>query len=145
MESLVLPIVTDESFRYHLATPPSKKAASGPWPGTGHGQVFATSQSDLHLPKLRRLAADGDTGVTIMAILVIGCILTTASCIVAWGRFGILTEFSFFPLWLGYILTVNGLIEIVTGTSLLNERAPLLRREQGCALRETILPLARTR
>jgi hypothetical protein len=54
-----------------------------------------------------------------MAILVIGCILTIASWIVAWGRFGILTEFSFFPLWLGYILTVNGLTEIVAGTSLL--------------------------
>jgi hypothetical protein len=54
-----------------------------------------------------------------MALFVVGCILTTASWIAAWGRFGILTEFSFFPLWLGYILTVNGLAEIVAGTSLL--------------------------
>jgi hypothetical protein len=62
-----------------------------------------------------------------MAILVIGCILTMASWIVAWGRFGILTELSFFPLWLGYILTVNGLTEIVTGTSLLTR----MRRSFG--------------
>jgi hypothetical protein len=54
-----------------------------------------------------------------MPILIIGCTLTTASWVSAWGRFGILTEFSFFPLWLGYILTVNGLTEITAGTSLL--------------------------
>ena len=54
-----------------------------------------------------------------MAILVIGCILTVASWIAAWSHFGVLTEFSFFPLWLGYILTLNGLGEIVAGTSLL--------------------------
>ena len=54
-----------------------------------------------------------------MAILIIGCILTITSWVVAWGRFGVLTEFSFFPLWLGYILTMNGLAEVFTGSSLL--------------------------
>jgi hypothetical protein len=55
-----------------------------------------------------------------MAIFVVGCILTAISWITAWAHFGMLTEFSFFPLWLGYILTLNGLAEIVAGISLLN-------------------------
>ena len=55
-----------------------------------------------------------------MVIFVVGCILTAISWIAAWAHFGILTEFSFFPLWLGYILTLNGLAEIVAGISLLN-------------------------
>jgi hypothetical protein len=55
-----------------------------------------------------------------MLALLIGCILTAASWAAAWGRFGVLTELSFFPLWLGYILTLNGVSEIVAGTSLLS-------------------------
>ena len=51
-------------------------------------------------------------------MLLVGCILTAASWVAAWGRFGVLTEFSFFPLWLGYILTVNGVSEVVLGSSL---------------------------
>jgi len=54
-----------------------------------------------------------------MAVLIIGCILTVTSWIIAWSDFGILTEFSFFPLWLGYILTLNGLAGMVVGVSLL--------------------------
>lgn len=54
-----------------------------------------------------------------MPILIIGCVLTIASWIAAWGRFGIVTEFSFFPLWLGYILTLNGAAELIAGTSIL--------------------------
>lgn len=54
-----------------------------------------------------------------MPVLLAGCILTAASWVAAWGRFGLLTEFSFFPLWLGYILTLNGVSEILAGSSLL--------------------------
>jgi len=38
---------------------------------------------------------------------------------VAWLRLSPLSDFYFFPLWLGYILTVDGLVELRTGTSLL--------------------------
>ena len=55
-----------------------------------------------------------------LAIFVVGCVLTAISWTTAWAHFGILTEFSFFPLWLGYILTLNGLAEIVAGISLLS-------------------------
>lgn len=54
-----------------------------------------------------------------MFVLLIGCVLTAASWTAAWGRFGLLTEFSFFPLWLGYVLTLNGVCEVLTGSSLL--------------------------
>jgi hypothetical protein len=54
-----------------------------------------------------------------MAILITGCVLTAVSWIAAWSRFGLATEFSFFPLWLGYILTLNGVAEVTFGTSLL--------------------------
>ena len=54
-----------------------------------------------------------------MATLVIGICLTTLAWIVAWGSFGIFSEHSFFPLWLGYILTANGLSEVIFKTSLL--------------------------
>ena len=54
-----------------------------------------------------------------MRTFLIGACLTTACWALAWTRFGVLSEYSFFPLWLGYILTVNGLSELVTGSSLL--------------------------
>jgi hypothetical protein len=43
---------------------------------------------------------------------------------VAWFGPAILAEYSFFPLWLGYILTVDGLVERRTGTSLLKRSLP---------------------
>jgi hypothetical protein len=54
-----------------------------------------------------------------MLILAIGIILTALSWIAAWGSLGFLSEHSFFPLWLGYIFTANGLSEILLKTSLL--------------------------
>lgn len=54
-----------------------------------------------------------------MAIFIMGGILTVVSWITAWSDFGILTELSFFPLWLGYILTLNGLAGMIVGVSLL--------------------------
>ena len=54
-----------------------------------------------------------------MKILVPGMLLTAVAWTAAWGRFGILTEFSFFPLWLGYILVVNGMSESLLRHSLI--------------------------
>jgi hypothetical protein len=54
-----------------------------------------------------------------MMTLVIGLVLTALSWIAAWGSSGLLSEYSFFPLWLGYILSVNGLAGVLFKTSLL--------------------------
>jgi hypothetical protein len=54
-----------------------------------------------------------------MALLITGIVLTLLAWIVAWGSSGFLSEHSFFPLWLGYILAVNGLSELRFKTSLL--------------------------
>jgi hypothetical protein len=54
-----------------------------------------------------------------MPLLATGLALTLIAWIVAWGTSGILSEHSFFPLWLGYVLTVNGLAEVRFKSSLL--------------------------
>jgi hypothetical protein len=54
-----------------------------------------------------------------MATLTIGICLTTLAWIIAWGSFGVLSQHSFFPLWLGYILTANGLSDVLFKSSLL--------------------------
>jgi hypothetical protein len=54
-----------------------------------------------------------------MKILVPGLLLTAIAWMAAWGRFGVLTEFSFFPLWLGYIMVVNGISECLLRDSLI--------------------------
>lgn len=54
-----------------------------------------------------------------MVVLIVGVILVGLSWIAAWGSFGVLSEHSFFPLWLGYILTVNGISQVLFKRSLL--------------------------
>jgi hypothetical protein len=54
-----------------------------------------------------------------MTLLISGAMVTIAAWVLAWSRAGVLSEYSFFPLWLGYILTVNGICEAAGGTSLL--------------------------
>jgi hypothetical protein len=54
-----------------------------------------------------------------MVLLIVGIALASMAWIVAWGTSGFLSEHSFFPLWLGYILAVNGLSEVRHKTSLL--------------------------
>ena len=54
-----------------------------------------------------------------MRIFICGTIVTALSWLIAWGDFGLFSEYSFFPLWIGYILLVNGASEISFGTSLL--------------------------
>jgi hypothetical protein len=54
-----------------------------------------------------------------MHVLIIGAVLTIAAWVLAWSRAGVLSEYSFFPLWLGYILTVNGISDAAFQTSLL--------------------------
>lgn len=55
-----------------------------------------------------------------MLLLISGLILTIGAWFVAWSQIPILTEHSFFPLWLGYILVINGLSEKIFGGSLLS-------------------------
>ena len=54
-----------------------------------------------------------------MKLLIIGTILTIAAWVLAWSRVRVVSEYSFFPLWLGFILTVNGVSEAIFQTSLL--------------------------
>src|SRR5271166_47171 len=59
-----------------------------------------------------------------MKILAPGLLLTAVAWAAAWGRFGIVTEFSFFPLWLGYILALNGMSEALLQRSLIRRMGP---------------------
>lgn len=43
-----------------------------------------------------------------MQILILGATLNLISWIFAWGKFSPLSSYTFFPLWLGYILIMNG-------------------------------------
>jgi hypothetical protein len=54
-----------------------------------------------------------------VSLLILGTALTAVSWLFAWSNAGILSEYSFFPLWLGYILTINGIAEAVYRTSLI--------------------------
>ena len=54
-----------------------------------------------------------------MILLLSGAVLTVTAWFVAWSQIPTLTEHSFFPLWLGYILVVNGLSQKFFGDSLL--------------------------
>ena len=54
-----------------------------------------------------------------MIILILGMLLTAASWVIAWSPNSVFCEYSFFPLWLGYILTVNGFSEIMYSDSIM--------------------------
>ena len=54
-----------------------------------------------------------------MPLLILGILFTAVCWYFAWSRIGLLSEYSFFPLWVGYILLVNGLSEVMAGTSLM--------------------------
>ena len=49
----------------------------------------------------------------------IGLVLVVVFWILNWGLHGLRTQWAFFPLWLGYCLTIDGLVFWRTGTSLL--------------------------
>jgi hypothetical protein len=55
--------------------------------------------------------------------LVIGLAIVAVAWPLAWAGPELLSQYTFFPLWLGYILTVDGLTSLRGGTSLL-ERSP---------------------
>src|SRR5258708_2559536 len=54
-----------------------------------------------------------------MATFILGMVLTVAFWVAAWTRVPIASEYSFFPLWLGYVLSVNGISELAYRDSLL--------------------------
>jgi hypothetical protein len=53
--------------------------------------------------------------------LIISILWTIAWWFIAWSRIPMLTEYSFFPLWVGYILVVNAFSEVFFGSSLLRK------------------------
>ena len=53
----------------------------------------------------------------------LGLVLVAVFWFAAWTHLGVLGEYSFFPLWLGYILAVDGLVAWRKGASLIR-RAP---------------------
>jgi hypothetical protein len=53
--------------------------------------------------------------------LIISILWTIAWWFIAWSRIPVLTEYSFFPLWVGYILIVNAFSEAFFGDSLLRK------------------------
>jgi hypothetical protein len=54
-----------------------------------------------------------------MWLLIIGAVVTGISWLLAWSRIEFFSEYAFFPLWVGYILCINGISEMVSGVSLL--------------------------
>src|SRR6266700_3515525 len=54
-----------------------------------------------------------------LMLLILGTTLTAISWVFAWSNAGIMSEYSFFPLWIGYILTINGIGEAAYRTSLI--------------------------
>jgi hypothetical protein len=48
-----------------------------------------------------------------------GIALTLVSWVIAWSRLPIVSEYAFFPLWLGYILAINGVAEYFYNDSLI--------------------------
>jgi hypothetical protein len=54
-----------------------------------------------------------------MWLLITGLVVTGLSWVAAWSRIDFISEYSFFPLWVGYILAINGLSETLFRTSLL--------------------------
>lgn len=55
-----------------------------------------------------------------MKLFFFGIVLTLVSWVISWTRIPVIYEHPFFPLWLGYILTINGLSRILFGESLLD-------------------------
>lgn len=56
-----------------------------------------------------------------MKLLWLGITLTLVSWAISWTRIPVIYEYPFFFLWLGYILTANGLSEVLFGNSLLKK------------------------
>ena len=63
-------------------------------------------------------SATGDQLVRVTPQLVIGLALIVVWWTIDWLHLRPISDYYFFPLWLGYILTVDGLVEWRTGTSL---------------------------
>jgi hypothetical protein len=54
--------------------------------------------------------------------LKLGLIITLVSWVISWGKlFPPLNQFMFFPLWFGYVLTINGISEYLLGASLMKK------------------------
>jgi len=72
-------------------------------------------------PQAARRAAPGHTTARrLPPQLIAGAILVATSWPLAWFGPAPYSQHTFFPLWLGYILTVDGLVRLRTGTSLLS-------------------------
>lgn len=60
-----------------------------------------------------------------MIWLAAGLCLTTVSWVISWSSIPTLSEHAFFPLWLGYVVAINGLSETLCNDSLV--------RRMGCS------------
>lgn len=56
-----------------------------------------------------------------MPLLLAGLLITGISWYLSWSRIGLLSEYAFFPLWIGYVLVTNGVTEVVSGQSLMRK------------------------
>ena len=59
-----------------------------------------------------------------IGITLLGAILCGVSWYFAWSDLGLVSRYAFFPLWLGYIVFVNGLAELFFGNSLFRRTGP---------------------
>ena len=92
------------------------------WPAGRVGRKHGIKLILLHSVAARRILASTQLAQKpspAMTVLVPGILLTAIAWLAAWGRFGIVTEFSFFPLWIGYILVLNGVSEVLLRDSLI--------------------------
>jgi hypothetical protein len=70
---------------------------------------------NVHTSHKQRSASHAHAGG--VQLLIAGIVLVAAWWAIAWLQVRPLSDYYFFPLWLGYILTVDGLVAIRTGTS----------------------------
>jgi hypothetical protein len=66
-----------------------------------------------------------------MPLLILGIVLTAVCWYFAWSHIGLVSEYSFFPLWVGYILLVNGLSEVMADRQQPARNSSLLSENQA--------------
>lgn len=87
---------------------------------TGRSRLAASAPRYTHGMMERLWAPTARLGMHLRLApgrLWLGLALVAAAWTISWGRVVPLSDYTFFPLWLGYVLTVDGLIVLRTGTS----------------------------
>jgi hypothetical protein len=81
-----------------------------------YGQRRPGEQPVIQVP-LRRAARDATPSARIPPTFICGVCLIALWWPIAWLQPRPLSDYSFFPLWLGYILSIDGLVKTRSGTS----------------------------